>query len=148
MPWLWPSLKEKHLVWAKPWQAEVQAKLMREETVFIAEDCFIAPDAGIFAELGRPIRFGPRCSVASHAFLHGPLSLGADVSINARASLDGGAVGITVGDGTRIASGAVLYAFDHGLSREREIREQPVRSRGISLVATCGSARTPASLME
>lgn len=133
MPWLWPSLKDKHLVWAKPWQAEVQARLMREETVFLGADCFIAPDAGIFAELGRPIRMGARCSVASQAFLHGPLTFGDDVSVNARASIDGGAVGITIGDGTRIASGAVLYAFDHAMSRERTIREQPVKSIGITI---------------
>lgn len=133
MPWLWPSLKPKHLVWARPWQEEVQARLQREETVTLGADCFIAPDAGIFAELGRPIRMGARCSVASHAFLHGPLTLGDDVSVNARASLDGGAVGMTIGDGTRIASGAVLYAFDHGLSRERDLREQPVVSRGITI---------------
>jgi acetyltransferase-like isoleucine patch superfamily enzyme len=133
MPWLYASLKDKHLVWAKPWQHEVQARLMREETVFLGDDCFIAPDAGIFAELGRPIRMGARCTVASHAFLHGPLTLGDEVSVNARASLDGGAVGITIGHGTRIASGATLYAFDHGLARERAIRAQPVTSRGITL---------------
>jgi acetyltransferase-like isoleucine patch superfamily enzyme len=36
-----------------------------------------------------------------------------------------------IGDGTRIASGAALYAFDHGLKADRDIRDQPVRSRGI-----------------
>ena len=133
MPWLYASLKEKHLVWARPWQLEVQAKLMREETVTLAEDCFIAPEAGIFAQLGRPIRIGARSTVAAHAFLHGPLTIGADVSINARASLDGGAVGITIGDGCRIASGATLYAFDHQVAPDRFIREQPVTSRGITL---------------
>lgn len=133
MPWLYASLKARHLVWAQPWQAEVQARLMREETVFLAEGCFIAPEAGIFAELGRPIRMGPRCQVAAHAFLHGPLTLGADVSINTHARLDGGATGIIVGDGCRIASGAALYAFDHGLSPERGVREQPVSSKGIVL---------------
>jgi len=133
MPWLYASLKAKHLVWAKPWQAEVQAKLMRDETVFIAEDCFIAPDAGIFAEPGRAIHLGARCTVASFAFMHGPLKLGADVSINLRAHLDGGVAGITIGDGCRIAAGAMLYAFDHGLSPERGVREQPVISKGITL---------------
>ncbi|MER2564636.1 MAG: acyltransferase [Myxococcaceae bacterium] len=135
MPWLYASLKEKHLVWARPWQQELQAKLMREETVTIAEDCFIAPEAGIFAQLGRPIRIGPRSTVAAHAFLHGPLAIGADVSINARASLDGGAVGITIGDGCRIASGATIYAFDHRLAPDRFVREQPVTSKGITLGA-------------
>lgn len=133
MPWLYASLKEKHLVWARPWQQDVQAKLMREETVTIAEDCFIAPEAGIFAQLGRAIRIGPRSTVGAHAFLHGPLTIGADVSINARASLDGGAVGITIGDGCRIASGATIYAFDHQLAPDRFVREQPVTSKGITL---------------
>jgi acetyltransferase-like isoleucine patch superfamily enzyme len=135
MPWLYFSLKPKHLVWARPWQQELQARLMREETVTIGEDCFISPDAGIFAQLGRPIRIGSRTTVAAHAFLHGPLTIGDDVSINARVSLDGGAVGITIGHGCRIASGASLYAFDHGLSPDRPVREQPVTSRGIVLGA-------------
>jgi acetyltransferase-like isoleucine patch superfamily enzyme len=133
MPWLYAQLKPMHLVWAKPWQDEIQAQLMRQETVRIAEDCFIAPEAGIFAQLGRPIYLGARSTVAAHAFLHGPLSIGSDVSINARASLDGGAVGITIGDHCRIASGATLYAFDHGLCGDRLIREQPVTSKGITL---------------
>lgn len=133
MPWLYGSLKEKHLVWARPWQQELQEQLMREETVTIAEDCFIAPEAGIFAQLGRPIRIGPRSTVGAHAFLHGPLTIGADVSINARASLDGGAVGITIGDGCRIASGATIYAFDHQMAPDRFVREQPVTSKGITL---------------
>ncbi len=131
MPWLYFSLKDKHLVWARPWQQAVQAQLMAQETVELGEDCFIAPEAGIFAQLGRGIVLGSRSTVAAHAFLHGPLSIGRNVSINARASLDGGAVGITVGDDTRIASGACLYAFDHQLDPTRLIREQPVRSRGI-----------------
>lgn len=135
MPWLYFSLKPKHLIWAEPWQAEVQQRLMQEETVVIAEGCFIAPDAGIFAELGRPVTLGPRCTVASHAFLHGPLTLAEDVSINSRASVDGGAAGITIGKGTRIATGASLYAFDHGMRPDRPVREQPVTSKGIRIGA-------------
>ena len=65
--------------------------------------------------------------------MHGPITLGREVSINARASLDGGRRGISIGDGTRIASGAVLYAFDHGIAPDRPVREQPVKSRGIVL---------------
>ena len=133
MPWLYASLKPKHLVWAEPWQAELQARLMREETVVFAEGCFVSPDAALFAEPGRPIHVGPGCGIAAFAFLHGPLTLGRGVSINARASLDGGSAGIVIGDGCRIATGATLYAFDHQLDPERPIAEQPVTSKGITL---------------
>lgn len=133
MPWLVQSLKPKHLVWVQPWQAEIQARLMREETVTLGEGCFISPEAGIFAEPGRPVVLGPGCTVASHAFLHGPLTLGANVSVNARASLDGGTLGIVIGEGTRIAAGACVYAFDHGLDPDRLIAQQPVTSRGIRI---------------
>lgn len=133
MPWLYASLKPKHLIWARPWQEDIQRRLMTEETVTLGADCFIAPEAGIFAQLGRAIRIGSRSTVAAHAFLHGPLTIGDDVSINARATLDGGAVGITIGHGCRIATGASLYAFDHGLAPDRPVREQPVTSRGIVL---------------
>ena len=133
MPWLYFVLKPRNRAWAEAWQAEVQARLLAMETVELGTGCFIAPDAAIFGEPGRPVRIGDRCAVAAQAFLHGPLTLGGDVSINAGARLDGGRKGITIGDGTRIASGAVLYAFDHGLAPDRAIRDQPVRSRGITL---------------
>lgn len=135
MPWLYFVLKPRHRAWADAWQREVQDLLRQLETVEIAEECFIAPEARIFAEPGRTVSIGPRCSIAADVFLHGPVVLGPGVSINARASLDGGAAGIRIGEGTRIASGATLYAFDHGLAPDRPVREQPVTSRGISLGA-------------
>ena len=133
MPWLYFTLKPRHRAWAEAWQREVQDRLRLLETVEIAEGCFVAPEARLFGEPGRAVVLGPGCSVAADAFLHGPLTLGANVSINARASLDGGAKGIRIGDGTRIATGATLYAFDHGLAPDRPVREQPVQSRGIVL---------------
>ncbi len=133
MPWLYFHLKPRHRVWAEAWQAEVQAALTRLETVTLGRGCFIAPEAAIFGEPGRGIVMGDRCSVAAHAFLHGPLILGNEVSINARAVLDGGRKGIRIGHGTRIASGATLYAFDHGLAPDHRIMDQPVTSRGIVL---------------
>lgn len=131
MPWLYFSLKDRHRAWAEAWQAEVQARLRDQETVEIAEGCFIAPEARIFGEPGRPVRIGNRCAIGADAFLHGPITLGDDVSVNARATLDGGAKGIEVGPGCRIATGATLFAFDHGLDPARPVRDQPVTSRGI-----------------
>ncbi|BDU75069.1 acyltransferase [Mesoterricola sediminis] len=133
MPWLYFVLKDRHRAWAQAWQEEVQARLRDQETVEIGPGCFVAPEARIFGEPGRPVVLGPGCAVAADAFLHGPITLGRDVSVNARAVLDGGARGITVGDGTRIASGAALYAFDHGMDPDRPVRDQPVASRGIRI---------------
>lgn len=133
MPWLYFSLKPQHRAWAEAWQREVQASLVELETVTIEEGCFVAPEARLFAEPGRPIHLGAGSSVAADAFIHGPVTLGRGVSVNARASIDGGAGGVLIGEGTRIATGAALYAFDHGLDPGRPVREQPVTSRGIRL---------------
>jgi acetyltransferase-like isoleucine patch superfamily enzyme len=133
MPWLYFALKPRHRAWAEAWQAEVQAKLLAQETIQLGQNCFISPEAAIFGEPGRSVLLGDRCAIAAQAFLHGPLVLGHDVSVNAGARLDGGRKGIQVGDGTRIASGAALYAFDHGLKPDRDIKDQPVRSRGIRI---------------
>jgi acetyltransferase-like isoleucine patch superfamily enzyme len=78
---------------------------------------------------------GPGCTIAADVFAHGPIVLEREVSLNARCSLDGGAGGIRIGEGTRIATGATLYAFDHGLAPQRTIRSQPVTSRGIVIGA-------------
>jgi acetyltransferase-like isoleucine patch superfamily enzyme/acyl-coenzyme A thioesterase PaaI-like protein len=135
MPWLYFSLKPAHRAWAVPWQEKLQARLRALETVEIGEGCFVAPEARILAEPGRAVRMGPGSSIAADAFLHGPVVLGAEVSVNVRASLDGGSSGIAIGDGTRIASGAAIYAFDHGTAPDRPIRAQPVRSVGIRIGA-------------
>ncbi len=133
MPWLYFTLKPQHRAWAEAWQQEVHARLRDLETVEIAPDAFVSPDARIFGEPGRPVVIGPGAAIAAGAFVHGPVWIGAHASINAGASIDGGRAGVRIGEGTRIATGALIYAFDHGLDPERPIRDQRVRSRGITL---------------
>jgi len=131
MPWLYFSLKPRHREWAEAWQREVQARLQALETVRIGPGAFVAPEARLFGEPGRGIEIGEGCAISAEVFMHGPITLGKRVSVNARVSIDGGAKGILVGDDTRIAAGATLYAFDHGLAPDRLIHRQPVRSQGI-----------------
>lgn len=133
MPWLYHRLKPEHRAWAEPWQARIRERLMELETVQIDPTAFVAPEARIFAEPGRPVRLGARSWVAAYAFVHGPVDLADDVSVNQGVHLDGGSAGIRVGAGARIANGAVLVAFDHGVALHRPIREQAVRSRGIDV---------------
>ncbi len=133
MPWLYFSLKEKHLLWAKPWQAEIQQHLMQVETVSLGKHGFIAPEAQLFAEPGRDIVIGDHFQIAAQVFLHGPIRLGHGVSINQSSVLDGGRVGIQIGDNSRIAAQCSLFAFNHGMAQDRLIQDQPVTSKGISI---------------
>jgi len=133
MPHLYFEAKPEIRAWAEPWQAELRATLRALEHVELDDTCFIARSARLFAEPHRLIKVGPRAAIAADAFLHGPIELDADVSINPFAVLDGGRKGITIGAGTRIASHACVYAFDHGLALDQAIRSQPVSSLGVRI---------------
>ena len=131
MPWLYFTLKPQHREWAEVWQREVQERLQALETIRIGAGAFVAPEARLFGEPGRGIEIGSGCAIAADVFMHGPITLGQRVGVNPRVSMDGGAKGIVIGDDTRIASGATLYAFDHGIAPDRLVHRQPVRSCGI-----------------
>lgn len=131
MPWLYWRLKPKHREWAEQWQREYQAYLMDMETVEIGQNCFISPQAHIFAERGRKITIGDNTFIAADCTLHGPLTIGNEVAINHHCILDGGRAGITLGDQARLAAYCHLYAFDHGMDLAEPIYQQAVRSQGI-----------------
>lgn len=131
MPWLYHRAKPKVRAWAEPWQQRVQAELTAVEQVRLGSGCFVAPDAMLVAEPKREIVIGERCSIATGCFVHGPVRLGDEVSLNPRVTLDGGAAGIEVGAGSRIATDVHIFAFDHGMAPDRPIRDQPMRSIGI-----------------
>jgi acetyltransferase-like isoleucine patch superfamily enzyme len=131
MPWLYFSLKAKHLAWAKPWQDDIQQRLRQLETIHIGEQCFIAPQAQLFAEPGRDISIGDQCMIAADVFMHGPITLGNEVAINHGCSLDGGRNGIKIGSQTRIANNVTIYAFNHGMSPDTPVYQQPATSKGV-----------------
>lgn len=133
MPWLYHSLKPKNRVWAEEWQQETQRYLMDMETISIGENCFIAPEAKLFAEPGRPIIIGDNSSIAADCVIHGPVTLGTNVSINHHTTIDGGQKGVKIGDNSRIAAHCTIFAFNHGLNPERLITDQPVASKGINI---------------
>lgn len=133
MPWLYWTLKPKHREWAEAWQAEVQSHFMAMETVIFEGDCFIAPDAQLFAEPGRPIIIGNKSFIGSQAVLHGPITIGENVGVNHHVAMEGGRESIRIGNHCRIAAYCHLYAFNHGMASTPLIREQPVNSQGITL---------------
>ncbi|HSC68978.1 MAG TPA: acyltransferase [Cellvibrio sp.] len=133
MPWLYARLKPAQRAWATAWQDEWQAYLCAMETITIGKDCFIAPEARLFAEPGRPIVIGDNSYIAADCVLHGPITMGKNVSINHHVSLDGGRKGIFIGDNTRIAAYSYAYAFNHGMDADQLIKEQAVSSAGIRI---------------
>lgn len=133
MPWLYAGLKPAQRQWAQAWQEEWQAYLCAMETITIGENCFIAPEARLFAEPGRPIVIGDNSCIAADCVLHGPITMGHSVSINHHVSLDGGRKGIHIGDNTRVAAHSYAYAFNHGMLANQLIKDQPVTSVGISI---------------
>jgi len=133
MPWLYAGLKPAHRIWAQAWQDEWQTYLTAMETIVIGKNCFIAPEARLFAEPGRPIVIGDNSYIAADCALHGPITLGQGVSINHHVSLDGGSKGIVIGDNTRIAAYSYAYAFNHGMNEDQLIKDQPVTSKGIHI---------------
>lgn len=135
MPWLYFEASPRVRAWAERWQQELHASLRSLEALTLDPSCFVAEEAALFAEPHREVVVGPRASIAAHAFVHGPVSLGAHVSVNPHATLDGGRRGIVIGEGTRIATRAALFAFEHGLDPARAIRAQPVTSKGVVIGA-------------
>lgn len=131
MPYLYFAAKPDVRAWARAWQQEVHARLRTLEAVELDPDCFVAEEANVFAEPMRKVVVQHGASVAAHAFVHGPVTLAPEVSVNPYATLDGGRKGIVIGAGSRIATRATLFAFDHGVAPDRPVREQGVRSRGI-----------------
>ena len=133
MPWLYWKLKPKNRIWADQWQQEWQAYLQSMETIRIGRDCFISPDAHLFAERGREIVIGDGSYIAADCVIHGPITIGQQVAINHHATLDGGRAGIHLADQARLAAYCHLYAFNHGMKLDQTIHEQAVTSQGIHI---------------
>lgn len=133
MPWLYYRLKPELKTMADEWQQEYQQYISHMETVIIGKNCFIAPEAQLFAEPGRPIILGDYSYIAADCVLHGPIDIGSHVSINHHITMDGGRKGIKIGNYTRIAAYTSAYAFNHGMAIDKFIHEQPVTSIGIDI---------------
>lgn len=133
MPWLWDRLKPAQAAWARPWQEALQAELCRLEQIRLGADCFVAPEAALFAEPHREIVLGDRARIAAGTFVHGPVRGGDNVSLNVGVTIDGGRAGVVLGDDCRIASHVSIYAWNHGTRPDALVREQPTTSRGVVL---------------
>lgn len=133
MPRLWTNDAAKHRTEdALGWQKERQERMGKLETVRFGAGAFVGEGVEIFAEPGRNVVVGEGSAIAAYGFIHGPCAIGSNVSINARCHIEGGSVGISIGDDTRIGPFFNAYAFDHIFEDPNTpVRLQGVTSRGI-----------------
>ena len=133
MPRLWTNDAAKHRTEdALGWQKERQERMAKLETVRFGAGAFVGEGVEIFAEPGRNVVVGEGSAIAAYGFIHGPCAIGSNVSINARCHIEGGSVGISIGDDTRIGPFFNAYAFDHIFEDPNTpVRLQGVTSRGI-----------------
>jgi len=133
MPRLWTNDAVKHRTEdALRWQKERQELMAKLETVRFGAGAFVGEGVEIFAEPGRNVVVGEGSAIAAYGFIHGPCAIGSNVSINARCHIEGGSVGISIGDDTRIGPFFNAYAFDHIFEDPNTpVRLQGVTSRGI-----------------
>lgn len=132
MSWMhWLHDIPKQAAWARAWQRHMQAMLSALETVRFGDECFVAENVHIFAEPGRDVEVGDGTHIGADVFVHGPVTFGSNVALNARCHIDGGRAGVVIGDDTRIGPECRLFAFDHGFAPQALVREQPTTSEGI-----------------
>ena len=129
MHWLYDI--HKHAMWARGWQRHLQANLSALETVRFGDDCFVAEKVHLFAEPNRDVLVGDGTHLGAEVFVHGPVTFGSNVAINARCHIDGGRGGVVIGDDTRLGPECRIFAFNHGFDPDSLIREQPTTSEGI-----------------
>jgi UDP-3-O-[3-hydroxymyristoyl] glucosamine N-acyltransferase len=104
-PWLRPSSFEEHE------QEIIQDVLVRRCNARFGKDCYVAPEARIFAE---SLSLGHRSFVAAAAILRGNIKIGSDCSVNPYCHLAGT---LKIGDCVRMAGHVSVYGFNHGFAR-------------------------------
>lgn len=122
MPWL-------HSLTPLDEEQETLQTQKREEGWEIGKDCFISALADIYSSV---VSIGDRSFIAAKALIRGAeIQMGTDCSVNSHAYLQGK---ITMGHHVRIAPKASIIAENHGYSDIRiPIAAQPCTSKGITI---------------
>jgi acetyltransferase-like isoleucine patch superfamily enzyme len=111
---------------ASPEHQERLRHLERHAGATFAATAYVADGAAVYTEA---LKMGAGSYIASLALVRGKVTLGANCTVNPFASLSGH---ITCGDGVRIASGASIVGFNHGIEdRDIPIYRQPHTVSGV-----------------
>jgi acetyltransferase-like isoleucine patch superfamily enzyme len=133
--------------WAPPHKARIiLASLSRKgyieptATIYhtdllLGSHVFIGDRVIIFQrEDGGPVELGDRVCIYRDTIIEtgygGTLTMGAHASIHPRCQLNAYKAPIQIGRGVMIAPNCAFYPYDHGISPDKPIREQPLESKG------------------
>ncbi len=101
----------------------------------LGANVFIGDHVIIFEKRdGGAVELGDRVNIFRHTIMEtaygGTLTLGDDASIHPRCQLNAYMTSIRIGRGTMIAPNCALYSYDHGIAPGKQIRGQPLQSKG------------------
>jgi acetyltransferase-like isoleucine patch superfamily enzyme len=142
MPWLLPYEPEEIRRAVAVISERRQLGAQAHNAITFGRGVFLAESARLFAAPGsRRIFVGDHTYVAAGARIYNNVSIGCNCSINTNCMLDGGEAGIFIGDDTRIACDASIFAFEHVFSDpSTPFRTQGVVSRGVRIGRDVGIA--------
>jgi acetyltransferase-like isoleucine patch superfamily enzyme len=106
-------------------QQNHQRALAAQADIRVGQQVFISPIASLAPQR---FRMGHRCYVAAHAYVTGMIEAGDNCTINVFAVVRGT---VTMGDGVRVGAHASLLGFNHSMSSEKPVFQQPTTSKGI-----------------
>lgn len=121
-PWLFASEATEE---QRAEQLEVQRAIGGDSEV--GERCYVAESAAVFPDR---LRLGDDSYIAAHAYVTGELTTGAHCTLNPFATVRGT---VALGDGVRIGAHSSLLGFNHSMSPDRPVHQQPLTSRGIKI---------------
>lgn len=112
----------------------VRARLFHDR-LYLGSHVFIDDHALLFQRRqGGDLKIGNNVSIFRYNILEtgygGSLEIGDNASIHPKCQLNAYVSRIHIGSGTMLAPCCALYSYDHGLTLERPIREQPLKSSG------------------
>ena len=142
MPWLLPYEPEEVRRAVAAISERRQLDAQAHNALTFGRGVFIAESARLFAVPGsRRVVIGDQTYVAAGARIYNNVSIGRNCSVNTNCMLDGGEAGIVIGDDTRIACDASIFAFEHVFEDpSTPFRTQGVVSRGVRIGRDVGIA--------
>jgi serine acetyltransferase len=108
-------------------QLDWQAELAGRGAVEFQAAVFVSPLAVVYPER---LVLGERTYVSAHSYLWGDVEVGADCTLNPFTEVRGL---IRIGDGVRIGAHTSILGFNHSMSVDQPIFEQPLTMRGITI---------------